>query len=229
MGYLVLEGGAEFTGAMKAPDLRALDLAGGLNAKVGVICAAAVPDNNHEHAAKNAVRWFSELGAQNVRVMPLVDRFSADDASVTEKLESLNFIYLLGGAANYLANCLHGSSAMDAIAKVLAAGGVLCGSSAGAMVLGPNYFDAAQGCLNNGLGFLDNVCIVPHHDTFGRLWLKPLKKLLPWTVLIGIDEQTGLINDAGKGRWTVYGQGQVTLYWGENQSSFNEHQAIYIA
>jgi len=34
---------------------------------------------------------------------------------------------------------------------------------------------------------------------------------LPQVTLIGIDEQTGMIDDNAN-RWTVYGRGAVTLY-----------------
>jgi cyanophycinase-like exopeptidase len=39
-----------------------------------------------------------------------------------------------------------------------------------------------------------------------------LAPLLTEVVLIGIDEETGLMNDGPEGRWTVYGKGAVTLY-----------------
>jgi cyanophycinase-like exopeptidase len=35
---------------------------------------------------------------------------------------------------------------------------------------------------------------------------------IPAVTLIGIDEQTGLINDGEGGMWTVRGAGEVTLY-----------------
>ncbi len=46
-GYILLEGGAEFGGYMAEPDLRAIQLAGGLEAVVSIIPTAAAPDHNH--------------------------------------------------------------------------------------------------------------------------------------------------------------------------------------
>ena len=46
MGYLVLEGGAEFGGRMADPDRRALALAGGPEASVVIIPPAAAPGHN---------------------------------------------------------------------------------------------------------------------------------------------------------------------------------------
>ena len=62
MGYIVLEGGAEFGGEMAAPDRRALELAGGLDVPVSIIPTAAAPDNNHQRAGENGKRWFQSLG-----------------------------------------------------------------------------------------------------------------------------------------------------------------------
>ena len=47
-GYLLLEGGAEFGGAMSEPDREAIRLAGGLGAQTAILPTAAAPDNNHD-------------------------------------------------------------------------------------------------------------------------------------------------------------------------------------
>ena len=92
-----------------------------------------------------------------------------------------------------------------------AAGAVIAGSSAGAMVLCEHYYDPQAGQVRPGLGLVPNACVLPHHNTFGRSWAARLAALLPGSVLIGIDERTGMIDDA-PGGWRVYGQGAVTLY-----------------
>jgi len=56
MGYLLLEGGAEFGGEMREPDLKAIELAGGFDAPIRIIPTAAAPDNNHQRAGNNGVR-----------------------------------------------------------------------------------------------------------------------------------------------------------------------------
>ncbi|NIQ92006.1 MAG: hypothetical protein GWN93_24715, partial [Deltaproteobacteria bacterium] len=53
MGYILLEGGAEFAGEMEAPDRRAIELAGGVNVPIGIIPAAAAPANDHLNAGEN--------------------------------------------------------------------------------------------------------------------------------------------------------------------------------
>ena len=92
---------------------------------------------------------------------------------------------------------------------------VIAGSSAGAMVLCEHYYDPYEKKLLKGLNLLPKACVLPHHNHFGRGWAGPLAGLLPDSVLIGIDEQTGMINNTSNpGNWTVYGMGQVTLYKG---------------
>jgi cyanophycinase len=60
-----------------------------------------------------------------------------------------------------------------------------------------------------------NSCVLPHHNTFGKNWASQLSQLLPHAVLLGIDEQTGMLDvgEAGnKTGWRVYGQGNVVVY-----------------
>jgi cyanophycinase len=91
----------------------------------------------------------------------------------------------------------------------------MAGSSAGAMVLCEHYYDPYEGKLLKGLDLLKNICILPHHNRFGKSWTSKLRSSIPQTTLLGIDERTGTINDASDGAWTVYGAGIVTLYHGE--------------
>ncbi|HEY2979572.1 MAG TPA: hypothetical protein VGJ22_00195, partial [Anaerolineales bacterium] len=87
------------------------------------------------------------------------------------------------------------------------------GSSAGAMVLCEHYYDPYEQKLLQGLNMISKACVLPHHDQYGREWAAQLTKRLPDSVLIGIDEQTGMLSNAD-GSWSVSGAGAVTLYRG---------------
>src|SRR5512138_1937932 len=115
MGYLLLEGGAEFGGRMRDPDLKAIELAGGFEAPVRIIPTAAAPDNNHQRAGNNGIRWFQSLGARDVASLPLVDKLSANDESLTKSLREAKLIYMLGGFTGYLGETLKGSLAWEAV------------------------------------------------------------------------------------------------------------------
>lgn len=213
MGYLLLEGGSEFGGRMRAPDLRALELAGGFDAPLRIIPAAAAPDRNHVRAGENGVRWFKSLGVRDVESVPLIDKASANDAGITKSLREAKLIYMLGGFTHYLAQTLKDSIAWKDSYEAYQNGAVIAGSSAGAMVMCGFYYNPDSGNVVEGLNLVPNSLVLPHHNAFGRRWAPGLLKQIPMVTLIGIDEQTGMINDGQGGAWTVHGAGEVTLYW----------------
>src|SRR5215211_88971 len=210
MGYLLLEGGAEFGGRMRDPDLKAIELAGGPEAPVRIIPTAAAPDHNDQRAGNNGIRWFQSLGANDVGSLPLLDKVSANDESIAKSLREAKLIYMLGGFTGYLGETLKGSAAWQAALEAYAMGAVVAGSSAGAMVMCEFYYDPSQGKVVDGLNLVPNSIVLPHHNTFGKSWASRLLEI-PRVTLIGIDEKTGMLDD-GVGTWTVYGAGNVTLY-----------------
>jgi cyanophycinase len=211
MGYLLLEGGSEFGGRMRDPDLRALELAGGFDAPLRIIPAAAAPDRNHVRAGGNGVRWFENLGARDVASVPLIDKATANDEAVAKSLREAKLIYMLGGFMHYLGQTLKDSLAWQAVLEAFHNGAVIAGSSAGAMVMCEFYYNPDAGNVVEGLNLVPNSLVLPHHNRFGKGWAPRLLKQLPNVTLIGIDEQTGMINDGRDGSWTVHG-GVVTLY-----------------
>ena len=212
MGYLLLEGGAEFGGRMREPDLRAIELAGGFDAPIRIIPTAAAPDNNHQRAGNNGMRWFQSLGAKDVISVPLIDRTSANDEKIAQSLRDAKLVYMLGGFTHYLGQTLKDSLAWQAALEAYQNGAVIAGSSAGAMVMCEFYYDPSSGNVVDGLNLIPNSLVLPHHDTFGKSWAPRLAKQIPNVMLIGIDEQTGMIDDAENNLWNVHGRGEVTVY-----------------
>lgn len=214
-GYILLEGGAEFGGLMAEPDQRAIELAGGFDTPVCIIPTASAPDNNHRRAGSNGVNWFRHLGATQVEALPLIDKASANDPGVVAAISRSRLIYLLGGFTGYLGETLAHSASWDAMLAAYAAGAVIAGSSAGAMVLCQYYYDPSQRRIVAGLNLVPHACVLPHHNTFGKGWAQQLGALLPEVALLGIDERTGMLGDDGVGSktgWRVYGQGSVVVY-----------------
>ena len=225
-GYLLLEGGAEFGGQMAIPDTQALTAAGGPAAPVVIIPAAAAPDRNDVRAGENGVRWFRGLGAERVEALPLVDRHSADDPAIAAKLRRARLIYLLGGFPGHLADSLRGSSAWKKILEAYRTGAVIAGSSAGAMVLCEHFFDPAEGVVKPGLGLLERIIVIPHHENFGRQWSPRLQQERPASLLVGIDEETGALGRGVDGAWQVFGRGRVTLLAGDRRLSRGPGEAF---
>ena len=122
---------------------------------------------------------------------------------LTRWLDSLIPAHLVDERAKWRARFLvHG----------VALGMVIAGSSAGAMVMCEYYFDPKKQRVERGLNLVPNACVLPHHNNFGKTWAKQLMQLLPKSILIGVDERTGVVSDPDGG-WQVYGAREVTLYW----------------
>jgi cyanophycinase len=228
VGFVLLEGGNEFKAGMSTADKRAIAASGGRAASIRIIPAAAAPDNNDLRAGANGVDWFRSLGATDVRSLPVIDRATADRPDHAGELETARFIFILGGFTRYLAETLADSRTWEAMKTAHRTGAVIGGSSAGAMVLCESYFDPISETVLQGLNLLAGVCVLPHHDTFGKSWARPLGKLLPGTILIGIDEETGMLNDGPAGEWTVYGKGAVTVYKPEGLAVFQHAQRFML-
>lgn len=226
MGFILLEGGNEFQGQMQAADRLALALGGGPAIPVRIIPAAAAPDGNHRRAGANGVRWFQGLGAAAVRAVDLIDRASAERSDVAAEIETAGLVFLLGGCPGYLAETLAGTRCWQALLSAFRNGAVIAGSSAGAMVVCGCYYDPGAGRLRNGLGLVQGVCVLPHHERNGPSWAQKIGRLPTGLVLLGIDEETGVVNDDPAGLWSVYGKGAVTLYAHAGPAVFRHGQRL---
>jgi len=127
-------------------------------------------------------------------------------------LRQCRLIYLLGGFPHYLAKTLAGSLSWQAMREAHDKGAVIGGSSAGAMVLCQHYYDPDTRRIMDGLNLLSQACVIPHHDSSGKKWAPFLVGSVPDDAIIGVHEQTGLIDDGAKEKWTVFGKGIVTIY-----------------
>jgi cyanophycinase len=226
MGYLLLEGGAEFGGRMRDPDLKAIELAGGFDAPIRIIPTAAAPDNNHQRAGNNGIHWFQSLGAKDVLSVPLLSKIRADDKNIAQALRAAKLIYLLGGFTHYLGQTLKDSLAWDGAMDAYHNGAVIAGSSAGAMVMCQFYYDPSAGRVHAGLNLVPNSLVLPHHNTFGKSWAPKLLKKIPTVTLIGIDERTGMLNNGENNTWNIYGAGGVTLYRNSASETFSAGDAF---
>jgi cyanophycinase len=222
MGTLLLEGGAEFGGAMREADLRAIEMAGGLDVPIRIIPTAAAPDKNHLRAGNNGIRWFLSLGATDVEPVLLINEESANDPEIVETLRAAKLIYMLGGFTHYLGQTLKDSMVWDSVLGAYRDGAVVAGSSAGAMVMCEYYFDPGRNKVEKGLNLVHNACVLPHHNTFGKNWAGKVQSFLPGVTLLGIDEYTGMLT--GGAAWQVLGGGAVTVYQGDGVDVYENGQ-----
>jgi cyanophycinase len=80
------------------------------------------------------------------------------------------------------------------------------------MVLCDPLVDPRGGALTLGLGLIDQLAVIPHHDSWSEDKAKRTLHIAPKGLpIVGVDERTALIR-SGDGAWSVAGVGQATVF-----------------
>jgi cyanophycinase len=206
-GHLALCGGNEFRRDCDPMDRALLEVVGGPRQASVVILPTAATNENPYVAGENGIRHFARLGARADKAM-IVEAEAASRRDLVVPVEEHNLIYFTSGDPIYLAETLRGSQLWEVVRAVHARGGLIAGSSAGAMVLGAQLW-RFDGWVP-GLGLAPGVAVLPHHATLSARWDAPAMaaSLPPGVTLVGIDEATALLLPEGR----VVGTGEVTVY-----------------
>ena len=227
-GSLIISGG-ELLPAMIE---RFVTLAGGPDANFVYIPTAASslrlpsgfiydpPDS--DTPATNTAAFEDELaklfGVKHVTLLHTRNRKTANTASFVTALRRANGVWLSSGNAGRLANAYLDTLTQKEIAAVLARGGVVGGSSAGAIIQGSYTVRGrpdkpllmAKG-HERGFGFLKNVAINPHLTEQKReTELVNVIDAYPQLLGIGLDEKAALVVSGD--RFEVIGEGRVAIY-----------------
>ena len=210
LGPIALVGGDEFRPGCRGMDRGLLELAASEQPSVLVVPTAAI-EGRPDLAAANGVAHFSSLGARALKLMVL----DSQDANVPElavALEGFSHVYFSGGSPDYLLGVLKGSLLLERVLEWRREGGVLAGSSAGAMVMGEFMRSPRSGRWVEGLGLCPGVAVLPHHEGRDPVEVsESLKGALPEGIdVLGIDAQSCCL--LKEDRWEVLGEGGVTLY-----------------
>jgi cyanophycinase len=206
-GVLALVGGAEWQPGCDF-DADLLERSGGGDV---LILPTAAAYEQPERAVANAKSWFASLGghAEGLMVLSHADACREENARV---VRGAGFVYLSGGSPLHLRSVLKGSAVFDALADAWRGGAVIAGSSAGAMVLCDPMVDPRGGAYTVGLGLIEQMAVVPHHDSGAAEHLWRILELAPKGVPVaGIPERTALLREPGGG-WRAAGEGEVTLF-----------------
>ena len=223
-GRLALVGGDEFRLGCESMDAAILS-ATGIATPVVLIIPTAAAFENPARAADNGVRHFRALGADASPLMVL-DHDDAMDAGSAAEIESADVVYLTGGNPSHLLETLQDSLLLNAIQSRLEDGGILAGSSAGAMVMGS--WMRFRGEWTRTLRITEGIATLPHHEradpdtVLGELRSSVLRvQSLPRArtggapcleAVFGIDGAAGALS--GPDGWTALGSGRVTVYQG---------------
>ena len=211
LGPIALAGGDEFRPGCRGMDKSLLELGASAQPSVLVIPTAAAAEGRPDMAASNGVVYFASLGAQAMPLMVL----SREEANVPElavALEGISHVYFSGGSPDHLLEVLRGSLLLERILEWRREGGVLAGSSAGAMVMGEYMRSPRSGEWVEGLGVCPGVGVLPHHEGRDPAEVSAsLQETLSEGIdVLGIDAQSGCVMKEGK--WEVLGEGGVTVY-----------------
>ena len=206
-GVVCLQGGAEFGPDCREMDAELLRRAGG---PVVVTALAGAVGREYRTANDNGVRHFRALGATDVVAAPDVRE---DPAAALEVLRRARLLVLPGGSPSRLLQALQTSGVDRVVTDLLAAGGVVSGSSAGAMVLcGWTVLPDRPGpAVERGLGVVPGVLVLPHWSGDGRAdWLRAVDAAVPPGVeVLGITEQSGVLVEGS--RFTAVGRAATSL------------------
>src|SRR5205814_5890780 len=135
-------------------------------------------------------------------------RADADNSKIVDQISAANFVYLSGGKPRYLLETLQGTASWEAIVNLLAAGGVVAGCSAGAMVMGGEVFDFPQVWRTiPALSLIPGIAVIPHFDEIPALMTNTMSRIKRRVTVVGIDGSTALVRP--KARWTLLGRGRV--------------------
>jgi len=206
-GTLALVGGGEFTDGCSF-DAGLVESSGADEVLVMPTGAA------YEHPQRSvdlAVGWFDRLGVR-ARGLDVLTRPDAMAAMHADAIRAARFVYLVGGSPMHLRSVLKDSPVWDALAAMWQSGGVLAGSSAGAMVLCDPMVDPRGGAFTLGLGLLPYLAVIPAHDHWSEDAAERTLKMTPAeVVVVGIDERTALLRDPD-GSWRAEGAGEVAVF-----------------
>ena len=206
-GPLALVGGAEWTDGC-AFDRELFEASGATEV---LVLPTAAAYERPERAVETATRWFESLGAK-ARGLMVLSRPDAEDEANAAAVRDAKFLYLGGGSPLHLRSVLKDSAVWSALEEAWQGGATLAGSSAGAMVLGDPMVDPRGGAYTLGLGLVEQLAVIPHHDTWSADKTHRTMELAPSGVaVVGIDERTAAIRDAS-GQWRAAGAGNVDVF-----------------
>ncbi len=218
-GALVIDGGGQTPEAIAA----FVALAGGPDADYILIPTATEgePDADDLDSARQALA--KRFGVSHVTVLHTRDRAVADTEAFVAPLRKARGVWFGGGRQWRLVDSYMGTRTQREIEGVLARGGVIGGSSAGATIQGSylvrgaregNHIMMARG-YEEGFGYLRGVAIDQHLIARGRQDdLIGVIERKPGLLGIGLDEPAAIVVKGD--RFLVVGRGVVGVYDGRD-------------
>ncbi len=195
-GTLVLVGGGRMPDAVRR---HFLALAGGKDARLLVIPTASA---SAETDPDGFLAPWKKLGPASVQILHTRKRAEADSAAFAAKVDIATGVWVSGGDQSRLSAAYGGTATERAIRRLLARGGVVGGTSAGAAIASRVMITGGteEARTGTGWGLLDGVIVDQHllrRDRLGRLMGAAARHGL---IGLGIDEATAAVIRGGEAR-----------------------------
>ena len=208
-GSLIISGGGNPDPIIKE---RFIALAGNSEARLVIIPTASItaddPDKDHR------LSW-QDANASSISVLHTRDRKTANDPKFVEPLKAATAVWLSGGSQSRLSDAYVGTLVETELHALLARGGVIGGTSAGAAIMSRDMIASGKQnpVMGTGFGFLPYAIIDQHFLARNRQTrsLKAVKEH-PGQFGLGIDEGTAL--EVTGRRIRVLGKSTVTITLG---------------
>jgi cyanophycinase len=230
-GSLVIVGGGRVVPEIEK---RFVELAGGPGANFVLIPTAQGDDFALEQARGSMAKAF---GVAHVTVLHTRDRKVADSPEFIKPLQQASGVWIEGGRQWRLADAYLGTAVEREIKALLARGGVVGGSSAGATIQGSYLVRGDPASARNpdgdntimmvpgheaGFALLPNSAIDQHVITRHRESdLVPVIAAHPGLLGIGIDQETAIVVHGND--FEVIGESKVIIHDGKKPFYFLSH------
>lgn len=227
-GPLALVGSGEFLPSTEDVD-RSLLSFDDLSPRVAIVPTAAGLEGpaSIERWMNLGVAHYESMGAQPIPI-PAIDSTSANDPELAALISGADLIYFSGGDPLYVTNTMRSSLVWAAVLRAWQNGSSLAGCSAGAMMMGSVTASPRSEGLHDGLGVFRRLCVIPHFDRIDRFrpgMADQVVQAAPaGTVVIGVDEHTGLVHDGAA--WTVRGQQTVSVFEEGERTVYDAGEAV---
>ena len=208
-GQLVICGGGTLPESVRK---EFVERAGGADARILVVPTASRKAD--ESASEKWLESWAPFQVSSLEVLHTRSKETADSEEFNQKIAEATGVWFSGGSQSLIAEAYVGTAAEDSLHKLLARGGIIGGTSAGAAIMSRTMIASGLPVpvIKEGLGLLPGVIIDQHFSVRKRLpRLQSAVKDHPELVGMGIDESTAVFV---KGRMlTVVGEGEVSLVW----------------
>lgn len=212
-GTLVIVGGN-----MQDPAIarRFIDLAGGPDAPIVVVPTAGDDDEYDQYWS--GLRAWHEHGARNLTLLHTRDRTVAESEAFVRPIREARGVFFAGGRQWRLADAYLDTRTHRELAALLARGGVVGGSSAGATILGSFLVrgdtkgnELMIGDHTVGFGFMKNTAIDQHLLRRNRQFdMLDVLDVHPDLLGIGLDEDTAIVVQGDQ--FNVIGRSYAVVY-----------------